>query len=202
MRVLLFVMLLSSAAQADQIWGGLSYGLSGMNAPATQSVSLMGRMMFVSPIADTFFVGVGGRYTSLNRNAELVVGDRKEKTLSKVELQALNVLIAADWVISEPWFVGMNLDVLGYTFSGSAVRLMPDNADAEPESINMFLYSKNDRGFLNSEFYVGYRAMPELMLRGGVSHQVIEYGGVGFTPDEKLQKFYNLFFVAIDCQFM
>lgn len=195
-------MFLSGTAQADQVWGGLSYGLSGMNSPATQSLSFLGRMMFVSPIADTFFIGAGARYSGISRGSEIVIGDKKEKTLSKIELQALNVLIAADWIISDPWLVGMNLDILGYTFSGSTVRLMPNNADAEPESINMFLYSKNDRGFLNSEFFVGYRAMPELILRGGVSHQVIEYSGVGFTADEKLQKFYNLFFVAFDYQFM
>jgi hypothetical protein len=90
------------------------------------------------------------------------------------------------------WYLGFNLDLLGVSFG-------PDREDPswkepiERAPFNLLLVNRNDRGTLNSEFYVAYQPSPRLSLRAGLAHVATGYR----FADERFQAFTNLGFAGV-----
>ena len=75
----------------------------------------------------------------------------------------------------------------------------PVSVEAAPASGNAFLYAANDRGSLNSEFFVAWRIRPTVLLRAGLSHILTEYR-LSEDPGSgarRYRRFSNLAFAAL-----
>ena len=65
-----------------------------------------------------------------------------------------------------------DIDLAGYA-AGSSRRV--GSVSLEPAPWSLFRYGDNDRGSLNSEFYLRVAAARRLTIRGGASHYVTGY---------------------------
>ena len=88
------------------------------------------------------------------------------------EVWALNLFVSAELNLVGPIGAGANIDLAGVATGPSqqvgSVRLAPARG-------SLFQYGDNDRGSLNSEFYLSLRAGQNLRLRAGASHYVTGY---------------------------
>jgi hypothetical protein len=128
-----------------------------------------------------FGIGLGGRFTSfLGANiyyatapARLTSGSTspliifKENNVDNIDsllikspqVNALNLAIALEYQISAKFIVGFNIDAIGFSF-GKKTRANyingyeGKNGEASPTPFNILLISDNDKGTLNSEFYI------------------------------------------------
>lgn len=114
---------------------------------------------------------------------------------SKSQLNAINLGLYTDYSITEKLVVGFNIDVVGFSFgkekTGSVYdervidRLtLIDNTSAKPTSFNALLVGDNDRGTVNSEFWIGYRVTSNIMLKGAFSYLFTEYTTEGQYQDD------------------
>ncbi len=88
--------------------------------------------------------------------------------------------------------IGFNINVIGFSFGAEkegtvdlnefGAGLFPVRDTAKPTSLNALLIGDNDRGTLNSEFWIGYRIASNVMVRGAFSYLFTEY-----TTDGKYQ---------------
>ncbi|MBC7446597.1 MAG: hypothetical protein H7330_00885 [Hymenobacteraceae bacterium] len=136
-------------------------------------------------------------------------------TLSDVQLTTLNLALAAQWR-PVPWLrVGFNIDAIGVRLLASQRRasaIYPiANAldpvilvgedfvahhaapDARAQRGNLLLVGRNDRGYLNSEFYLGFDLHHGFDVRIGRNHIVTNYVAEG----RRFQVFQNLGFVGL-----
>ncbi len=83
--------------------------------------------------------------------------------LNSAQVTSINTVfqIFYDW--TDTWGIGTNIDVFGGSFGKkqkarynpkSDDASFPETASARPTPVNLLLISENDRGSLNSEFYV------------------------------------------------
>lgn len=107
------------------------------------------------------------------------------------QINAVNLGIYSDYSITENVLVGFNIDVVGFSFGAEKEGIIdlnqigigfPITDTATPTSFNALLVGDNDRGTLNSEFWIGYRIASNVMVRGAFSYLFTEY-----TTDGKYQ---------------
>jgi hypothetical protein len=128
--------------------------------------------------------------------ASLTTDDAKIDTLrlGNAQLNSLNLGVRLEYGISSKFDVGFGIDAVGFTFggeqSGTFLARQSDasgtgnhnqTVNASPTAFNLLLIGDNDRGSLNSEFYVRYWISEKIGIRGGVSYQFWEY-----TAERKL----------------
>ena len=117
----------------------------------------------------------------------------------------LNVSGHLGIVITKRLEAGLNIDLAG--FGGGAARsatyqASPGGAttsvDASPSSTNIFLYGSKDRGSLNSEFFAAWAATDRLTIRGGLSHQLVEYRAERnlSSNTDRFRQYANLLFLG------
>jgi hypothetical protein len=102
----------------------------------------------------------------------------------------VNASVNFEYQLSSRLDAGFNIDVVGFTFaSKSAGKYIayqsPENntyQSATSTPFNLLLVSDNDKGSLNSEFYLRYWATSKWGIRAGVSFLFTEY-----TTDHKLR---------------
>lgn len=134
--------------------------------------------------------GLGGRATLMvgelrmlpltNRPVPFSVHDTLTISIAPV---LLNLVGHASWSFSERLSAGMNIDLFGVTAGGSRSgtykenqSATPERVNAKPAGINIFGFAiGDDRGSLNSEFYLGWKLSDKYTLRGGLSHQRVHY---------------------------
>ncbi len=119
-----------------------------------------------------FFIGTGVRFntfygTGVNFTSapSSLAGDKlKEDTLvaPKPSVFSLNAVINIGYNITPKLQAGFNIDLLGASFGaeGSPIFIsngVPTITKAKPTGFNILLIGNNDRGSLNSEFYVRYK---------------------------------------------
>jgi hypothetical protein len=141
-----------------------------------------------------FQIGYGVRLSSLfgsdleyiTAPADLTSGGEKNLDtlkLSSTQLNALNLTINLQYAFTEKLEFGFNIDALGFTFGGEQKGMFtarsqgrtPSQEMAKPTSGNILLVGDNDRGSLNSQFYLRYWINPKWAIRGGVSYIFGEY---------------------------
>jgi hypothetical protein len=135
--------------------------------------------------------GLGGRATLMvgdlmlqpqtrNRVVPFSVHDTLSISVAPV---LINLVGHADWTFSDRLTAGMNVDLFGVTTGGSRTgtykenqSATPENVNAKPSSTNIFGFGiGDDKGLLNSEFYVGWKLTDKYTLRGGLSRQRVQY---------------------------
>lgn len=117
-------------------------------------------------------VGTGVRFTGflgkdinfITAPADLSVDDANIDTLlgPTPKIYSLNLLINLGYRVSEKLQVGFSIDALGVSFgpTGTPTYIRNDQSrtvSAKPTSPNILLVGDNDRGSLNSHFYIKYR---------------------------------------------
>lgn len=83
--------------------------------------------------------------------------------LQNTQVTSINAVVQILYQWSEDWGIGTNIDVIGGSFGKKQKGRFtpkqddgtyPDEVSARPTPFNLLLISENDRGSLNSEFYV------------------------------------------------
>ena len=190
----------SSALSLDfDLAVGGNRGLRSYAAGASRRHEVFGRLK----------LGYGARATLVTGGVELapVKHDGPDRvTIDGARLAMINADIHASAKIAPRLEGGFNLDVAGFSFgaheNASFRRSSSDPArtvGASPGGGNLFLFGSNDRGSLNSEFYLAWQFSPSWSVRGGLAHLLTEYviaddlGGA----TRRYRKFSNLAFAAV-----
>ncbi len=139
-----------------------------------------------------FKIGAGVRLTSLFASnldyitAPASLTDKPETidtvTFSKAQSNALNLSLQIQYSFKK-LDVGFNIDALGASFGASQTGLVAasgstlnkTNQTAKLTGFNLLLVGDNDKGSLNSEFYVRYWINEKIAIRGGGSFIFTEY---------------------------
>ena len=117
----------------------------------------------------------------------------------------LNVSGHFSLVLTRRLEAGLNIDLAGVGFGSSraaSYRARPGGSatseQASPSSANLFLYGSKDRGSLNSEFFGAWAATDRLTIRGGLSHQLVEYRADRklTSNTDRFRQYANLLFVG------
>lgn len=154
-----------------------------------------------------FELGLGGRLTtSFGSNQYFTTAPAKLTTggspfgepiksnidsllIASVQVFAVNAMLNFGYHINRNLMAGFNIDVIGFSFggrnngtyvNGSTVQGVISN----PTSFNVLLLGDNDRGTLNSEFYLKYRLNDRWSVKGGLQHLFTEY-----TTETQVQQF-------------
>lgn len=108
---------------------------------------------------------------------------------------SLNLFVLGDLRLVGPVGAGANIDLAGVA-AGKARRI--GSTSIEPARWSLFRYGDNDRGSLNSEFYLRIRAANQMTIRAGASHYVTGYRVSGSSV--RYLRFDTVPFVAIRWQ--
>jgi len=138
-----------------------------------------------------FNVGLGARFSAYsdsggvpypNGDADLLAaGANNTLTVGEPRNYAANLMFAISARIYRGLEAGLNIDLLGVGFgpevTGTYAGTDPSFAGpqrASPTRFNLLLFGRNDRGQLDSEFFLAYW-FGSWGVRAGVSHMSTEY---------------------------
>jgi hypothetical protein len=88
---------------------------------------------------------------------------------------ALNAILNLGYHISPKLDFGFNIDLIGFSFGPSSNRVFSGNGTltnttAKPTGMNILLVGNNDRGTLNSEFYLRYKVNNKVGIKLAYQH--------------------------------
>ncbi len=94
-----------------------------------------------------------------------------------VRVLSLNLHVGLALRFWENWSVGTDIDLVGWSFGSRGLFLYESEGSAEsqtfqwasPEPFNAMLMGRNDRGSLNSRFWLGYRVHKKWEIQGGLA---------------------------------
>jgi hypothetical protein len=113
---------------------------------------------------------------------------------------SINLFAGLEYISKYKLLVGFNIDLIGGTFGTRSYKTI--NAEPvyaiNPEGINMLLGGSNDKGSLNSEFYLGYRFNDNITLKAGVSHYLLTLEYSNSAGKGTTQSFINISFAKIE----
>ncbi|MDA1082300.1 MAG: hypothetical protein O2973_11630 [Gemmatimonadetes bacterium] len=185
---------------------GFGSGLTTLSASASRStyVGTSGRFMFGLAARTTAVVTSGIELTPVDPLGFATPVDVLSVSGSGV---TLNIGITTGLELTNRLSVGFNLDLFGFSVgSGSTGSYYPTPGSAAEQltskiaSPNLFLGGDGDRGVLNSEFFLAWTLNDRFALRGGLSHQAVEFKVNPETIDSgtpRFRKFANLVFVGL-----
>lgn len=119
-----------------------------------------------------FFIGTGVRFNTyygskinyLSAPAKLAGEESKTDTLvaPKPSVYAINALVNLGYNFSPKIQAGFNIDLIGFSFGPQGKPTFiangtPTFTQAKPTGFNALLVGNNDRGTVNSEFYLRYK---------------------------------------------
>jgi hypothetical protein len=119
-----------------------------------------------------FFIGTGVRFNAyygskinyLSAPAKLAGEESKTDTLvaPKPSVYAINALVNLGYNFSPKIQAGFNIDLIGFSFGPQGKPTFITNGtsiptQAKPTGFNALLVGNNDRGTVNSEFYLRYK---------------------------------------------
>jgi len=139
-------------------------------------------------------IGYGLRYTgfwagSTNYITAPANLSSDEKTIDTLTLgnssnHSINAFIHLNYKFHKKVDVGFTIDAVGFSFGGNQNGQFSSSENngnfetsqlATPTSFNALLIGDNDRGQLNSEFYIRYWLSPKIGIRAGYSYLFSEY---------------------------
>jgi hypothetical protein len=113
---------------------------------------------------------------------------------------SINLFAGLEYISKYKLLAGFNIDLIGGTFGTRSYKTI--NAEPvyaiNPEGINMLLGGSNDKGSLNSEFYLGYRFNDNITLKAGVSHYLLTLEYSNSAGKGTTQSFINIPFAKIE----
>jgi hypothetical protein len=145
-----------------------------------------------------FQIGGGARFTSYvgsqqyytSAPAALAKDDAKVDSflIQSPQVNALNLSINFGYRIFSKLDAGFNIDVIGFSFgaekSGSYLSEATGTTGvANPTSFNILLVGNNDKGTLNSEFYLRYFVGERWAIKAAFQYLFTEY-----TTDTEIQQ--------------
>ncbi len=115
-----------------------------------------------------FYTAPGKYARSTTTPFAIVFAGHEEKNLDTLTLAnpftaALNFSINAGYHLGDRWYLGVNIDLVGFTFGSRTHGVLQSNGmkttepRAKPSGINLLLTGDNDYGSLNSELFLRYR---------------------------------------------
>lgn len=155
-------------------------------------------------------IGVGGRFTSylaanqyyITAPAKLTSGSTspfiifQDNIIANIDtflvkspqVNSFNTSINIDYQITKKITLGFNIDAIGFSFGGNRNGNYINGpigkmTNAAPTTFNILLISDNDRGTLNSEFYLKYFLNEKWALKFGAQFLFTEY-----TTSTKVQQ--------------
>ena len=200
----LALVLCPSAARAQLPLHALDASFGASNSTSRFSLTGLHR---VSVAQGSAWVGIGLRATAYTAktadftNRGTVQGVLVATTPIAAAVYGLNLMLEGDIRVTGSVSVGANLDIVGVA-AGPTRSL--GSVSAKPTGVSLFEYGSNDRGSLNSEFYVAVALNSAVRLRLGASHYVLGYdvtdqvsAGPGIPASSRYQRFATVPFVAI-----
>lgn len=145
-----------------------------------------------------FMVGLGGRFTSYfgsdqyfsSAPASLASDNTKSDSLllSSSNIYSLNMAINLAYRVTKKFDVGFDIDAVGFSFGGKQNGYylngnMGQSTSASPTAFNALLIGNNDRGTLNSEFYLRYFFKENIGIKLAYQYLFTEY-----TTDTAVQQ--------------
>lgn len=133
----------------------------------------------------SFYIGTGVRLSNafgknqVFTSAPASLASNKANTDSLLgtttSTYALNAILNLGYHISPKLDVGFNIDLIGVSFGPSRIKLFSGNGTsttttAEPTRMNVLLVGNNDRGTLNSEFYLRYKVSTKWGIKLAYQH--------------------------------
>ncbi|MFN3840459.1 MAG: hypothetical protein ACK4RF_07110, partial [Cyclobacteriaceae bacterium] len=105
------------------------------------------------------------------------------------QVNSLNLFINLRYAFNEKVHVGFNIDAIGVSIGGSAQGTYLDFpigsvTNANPATFNLLLISDNDKGSLNSEFYIKYFFSKRWAAKAAAQFHFTEY-----ITDTEVQQF-------------
>jgi len=170
--IAILILCLSALASSGQEKSTVNYGsLTGAFGEREGSGSVEFFHNWKLGKSGKFMVGLGGRLTTYfgsdhyfsSAPASLASDDTKSDSLllSSSNIFAINAAINLAYRITDKFDVGFDIDAAGFSFGGKQDGFYLNGSagqatSASPTSFNVLLIGNNDRGTLNSEFYVRY----------------------------------------------
>lgn len=168
-----------------------------------------------------FYIGTGLRLNAVYSKNQLLTSAppklasdlAKTDTLigSNNQFYAFNAIINVGYHISPKLDAGFNIDLIGFSFGSNKTAQFINNGNsvntsAKPTGLNILLIGNNDRGTLNSEFYLRYKVNQKLGLKLAVQHFFTELTtatNVQSTPiqNDRFRNISNLVAVGVAYHF-
>lgn len=123
--------------------------------------------------------------------------DESEK-LEDVNIASYNAFAQVHYLIDR-YQVGFNLDIIGVSAASSST-IEDTNSDIDNVTTNIFLFSKNDRGSLNSHLFLAAH-FDSIVVKLIASHSVIEFEDTGLSGDDKRQMFFDTLGLGVGYKF-
>lgn len=132
-----------------------------------------------------FFIGTGIRFSGVSSKgktftsapASLASNPANLDSLfsSNTNFYALNAMLNLGYTLSPKISLGFNIDFIGVSFGPSRFMQFSGNGTqttttAKPTSMNILLIGNNDRGTLNSEFYLRYKLNNQWGFKVAMQH--------------------------------
>ena len=144
-----------------------------------------------------FYIGTGLRFTSyfgsdinyLSAPASLAKDELSTDTLfaASPSFNAANLIIDLGYHFSSKFSAGFNIDAIGFSFGKSINATyinngIISNVNAKPTGFNLLLGGNNDKGTLNSHFYLQYLVAKQWGVKAAYQYLFTEY-----TTDSQIQ---------------
>lgn len=128
----------------------------------------------------TSYFSKGKYYTSAPAKLANTGDNIDSLFISRPQLNSFNLAILLAYHITPRITAGFNIDALGLSFGGNqnATYLTEGAslvASAKPTSFNILQVGNNDKGMLNSEFFIQYRILNKSSLKIAYQYLFTEY---------------------------
>jgi len=145
-------------------------------------------------------LGAGGRLTYYAARTRAYRNRQETSTALPLRVTVdptvvgLNVMVQGELTLAGPLRVGANIDLAG--LAGGPER-RAGTVTLKPARGSLLLLGARDRGSLNSEFFLAFRATRRVTLRAGVSHYVTGYRAEAGGARTRYSRFDTVPFVAV-----
>lgn len=146
----------------------------------------------------------GLRY-SLGIRQNIAFGQRKftlnnqSTTIDDISSYSINMMVGLEYISKYKFLVGFTIDAFGGNFGTRSFKTVGTDPvyAIKPEYTNVLLGGSNDKGTLNSEYYVGYRFNDNITLKAGLAHYLISLEYANSKGKGRIQSFSNLPFIQV-----
>lgn len=174
---------------------GLSAGYSDKLSLLSMPVTYNARIAESSPglrytVGVRQNLGFGQREYTINRQRAII---------DDISSYSFNLMAGLEYISPYKLLIGFNIDVLGVSVGTRSFKTIGNDPvyKINPETTNVLLGASNDKGALNSEFFVGYRINNHLTAKAGLSHYLITLEYENNAGKGRTQVFSNIPFLQL-----
>ncbi|AMS26743.1 hypothetical protein AEM51_06630 [Bacteroidetes bacterium UKL13-3] len=125
--------------------------------------------------------------------------NNQQTTIDDISSYSVNVMFGFEYISKRKLLFGFTIDALGVNTGTRSFKTIGTDPiyKINPEYTNILLGASNDRGTLNSEFYLGYRLSEFISLKAGLAHYLITLEYSNINGKGCVQSFSNIPFVQL-----